>query len=205
MNDELQRLHFEAFMAETQRQGFTWHGVPILKTGPDLLMLAEAIFETQPQVIVETGTWKGGAALFYRDILLLAVPDGLVVTMDDPSNEPIRHPGVTYIRKRSLDAVEDVAALVDGRRTMVCLDSDHSASYVRKELEAYHRFVSVGCYLVVEDTIQHGMQAPYDQEGGGPIVAAREFVAEHPEFEVDRNKERYGVTFYPEGWLRRLR
>jgi cephalosporin hydroxylase len=35
---------------------------------------------------------------------------------------------------------------------MVILDSDHSKRHVLAELQAYSRFVSIGNYLIIEDT-----------------------------------------------------
>lgn len=223
MNDRFQLEHFDAFMGggvdNVTQRGFAWRGVPILKTAPDLFMLAEAIFDTSPTVIVETGTWMGGSALFYADMLKLnAQPGsdwgaGFVISVDDISAdtgrvtmEGYQVPGCLYLGGDSADprTVDWVRrSIPEGSRVMVCLDSDHSAEHVRAELDAYAPMVTPGCYLVVEDTIMGGNPAPFDPGGGGPMAAVRTWLPDHPEFEVDKEKERYGLSFYPDGWLKR--
>jgi cephalosporin hydroxylase len=38
----------------------------------------------------------------------------------------------------------------------------------------------------------------------GPVPAIHQFLAAHPEFEIDREKcDRFLVTHHPDGWLRR--
>jgi cephalosporin hydroxylase len=88
---------------------------------------------------------------------------------------------------------------------MVTLDSDHTAAHVLAELEAYAPMVSVGCYLVVEDTSVNGRPL-LPGYGAGPGEALDEWLPGHPEFEVDwAIEERHGITTSPGGWLRRVR
>lgn len=115
-------------------------------------------------------------------------------------------PRIRYIRGDStsdevLDEVH-VASLAAPR--MVILDSDHSGPHVLKELERYAYLVSPGSYLIVEDSNLNGHPAMVEAEGGGPTEALRQFLGTHPEFEPDLRRERFGVTFNPGGWLRRI-
>ena len=41
--------------------------------------------------------------------------------------------------------------------------------------------------------------------GPGPMEALREFLTTHPEFESDRGREKFLLSYFPEGWLRRIR
>jgi cephalosporin hydroxylase len=147
-----------------------WKGVRVLKT-PDALMLQqELIHETQPEIIVETGTKFGGSAVFYADLHVEVV--SIDVACPKP---PAPHFLVTYLTGFSTDLgiLFRVGELSRDRRTMVVLDSDHSYENVLQELEAYHGFVTPGCYLVVEDLDQ-----------GGPQEALDEWLPGHPEFRV---------------------
>lgn len=61
------------------------------------------------------------------------------------------------------------------------------------ELAAYAPLVPVGSYVIVQDT-------PV-----GPLAAVEAFVAAHPEWQIDRSRERYGLTNTVKGYLRRVR
>jgi cephalosporin hydroxylase len=111
------------------------------------------------------------------------------------------------VRGRSTDSdvVARVAREVAGARAvMVLLDSDHSYANVLAELRAYHGFVTPGSYCVVEDGNIGGH--PVAREfGAGPLEAVRTFLAETDAFAVDREREKFYLTFNPGGYLRRVR
>jgi len=52
-------------------RGNQWHGMPILQWPTDLLILQELVGELRPRVIVETGTYRGGSAVFFASLLQL--------------------------------------------------------------------------------------------------------------------------------------
>jgi cephalosporin hydroxylase len=180
-----------------------WHGSPLLKNPCDLWTIVELIQELQPTAIVETGTHFGASATFYAEMAKLAGVDSTVVTVDvNPkwSSDP-RSKGIVSIVGISTDAgvVAKVREAVEEARrrreghVLLLLDSDHSEENVARELELYAPLVTEGSYAVVEDT-----NAP------GARRAAERFIAESPNFEVDRNRERFLMTFFPGGWLRRV-
>jgi cephalosporin hydroxylase len=75
---------------------------------------------------------------------------------------------------------------------------------VLDELATYHRLVTPGSYLVVEDTNINGHPVLADF-GPGPMEALDGFLPLHPEFVVDQTRENFFLTFNPRGFLRRLR
>ena len=87
---------------------------------------------------------------------------------------------------------------------MVILDSDHHEAHVARELHAYREFVSVGSYMVVEDTNVNGHPV-MPEHGSGPFEAVHAFVAEDHDFEIDRSREKFLLTVFPDGYLRRAR
>lgn len=183
-----------------------WLGVRAAKNPLDLWVFQEIVSETRPEVILETGTHRGGSALF-----LASVCDGLgcgeVLSIDIlPVRDDLpRHPRLTYLGGRpSTDpgVIDEVASRVAGRRAMVVLDSDHSEANVRAELAAYGPLVAPGCYLIVEDTNIGTIRRDLLP---GPREALARFLAETDEFVVDREREKWLVTFNPGGYLRRAR
>ena len=117
------------------------------------------------------------------------------------------HPRIHYLEGRSTDpvVVEQVAKRVaDAESVLVLLDSDHSEANVLAELRTYHAFVTPGSYCVVEDGNIGGH--PVARElGPGPQAAIRRFLAETDAFVVDREREKFYLTFNPNGYLRRVR
>jgi len=181
-----------------------WLGAQAVKNPLDLWVFQEIISETRPEVIVETGTFSGGSALFLASICdLLGQGEVISIDVEPVRDDYPRHPRITYLGGRSStdpDIVSNVRARVAGRRAMVILDSDHSQAHVEAELAAYAPLVAPGCYLIVEDT---NIGAIRRDLLPGPMEAVESFLARTSEFEVDREREKFLITFNPRGYLRR--
>jgi cephalosporin hydroxylase len=189
----------------------TWFGVPIQKLPSDLWLYHEVVCETRPTVIIETGTNRGGSALFFANIFDLMGTDGRVISIDIarcPEGYP-QHPRIRFITHPS--TAPEVVSLIQAQitpndRVMVSLDSDHSESHVLQELNLYCKLVSPGCYLVVEDTNVNGHPV-FRSHGPGPMEALNAFLASThgKDFETDFWRfKKFGFTFHPRGWLRRV-
>lgn len=182
----------------------SWFGHQVLKCPLDLWLYQELLVRTQPDVVVETGTWAGGSAL-YLAMVLDSLGRGRVITVDTVAR-PGRphHPRLEYLCGSSTDPamVARVRETVGDSRAMVILDSDHSAAHVYDELLAYAPLVAVGDYLVVEDTTVNGHPVLPDF-GPGPMEAVDRFLAENGEFAIDARCERFLMTLNPRGYLRR--
>jgi cephalosporin hydroxylase len=180
-----------------------WLGTPVFQCPMDLWIQQEIITETRPTLIVETGSAFGGSALFF-----VSVFNGRVISIDDQHEmrPVIIQDRIEFLKGRSDDPeiVGRVTHAAAGERVMVFLDSDHRCEHVLKELELYSPLVTPGCYMVAHDTNLDG--APISDArfvDKGPGEAVRRFLMTHPEFEVDRTRERLILTFSPGGWLRR--
>ena len=116
-----------------------------------------------------------------------------------------QHPRITYLGGRSStdpDVVDEVRERAAGRNTLVILDSDHSQAHVEAELDVYAPLVPVGCYLIVEDSNIGRIRKDLMP---GPLEAIETFLAGSDEFEIDREREKFLITFNPSGYLRRVR
>jgi len=201
--DEFHRLYYSR--GESTWGNTFWFGARVLKCPLDLWVYQELIAELRPELIIETGTYAGGSALFLASICDL-ISRGEVITIDvrDEPGRPV-HPRITYLTGSSVSGpiVAEVGRRAGERSpVLVILDSDHSRDHVRKELEAYAPFVTRGSYIVVEDTNVNGHPV-YPDFGPGPMEAVDAFLASYPEFQIDAAREKFLLTFNPRGFLRR--
>jgi cephalosporin hydroxylase len=182
-----------------------WLGVAAQKCAFDLWIYQEILHELRPEVIVECGTANGGSALFLASICdLLGLGEVITVDIVDQPGRP-SHDRITYLKGSSTEpeTVERVKQLVASRApVVVILDSDHSRDHVLNELRLYAPLVSAGSYLIVEDSNVNGHPVVPDF-GPGPAEAVTRFLAETDEFEIDRSREKFFLTFNPSGYLRR--
>ena len=185
----------------------TWLGNTMFKQPFDLWIYQEIIYETKPDLIIECGTYTGGSAFYFASIFDL-MKNGIVLTLDAVDRNPVKHDRVTYILGNDLD--ENVVKIVEGyvtnaNRVMVILDSDHTKSHVLKELAIYPRFVTKGCYLVVEDTNLSKVDVLMcEGPEGGPGEAVDEFLKNNNDFVQDFDREKGFITFFPGGWLKKI-
>ncbi len=206
-------VYHAAFYAATQRTlPMFWLGLPTIQNPNDVWVTQELISRLKPDFIVETGTWHGGSAVIWAMVQDQVNPTGRVITIDvkkfvdETKLPPIWQKKVDFVLGSSTDpkVVADVARRVGKGRTMILLDSDHRAHHVLAEMRAYAQLVSVGSYLIVQDTDVNGHPV-LPGWGPGPMEATTEFLRSDPRFEVDRSQERLMFTMHPGGYLRRVR
>lgn len=183
-----------------------WMNYPCLKCPLDMWIYQEIIAEVKPDLILETGTHSGGSALFMAHILDV-LGKGHIISIDirDDYERPT-HPRITYITGSSSDP-HLVTGIMQGRRDerrLVILDSDHSKTHVEKEIKLFAPLVSVDSYLIVEDTNINGHPA-YPSFGPGPYEAVQEFLSVNSDFVIDESREKFLMTFNPNGYLKRVR
>lgn len=189
-----------------------WRGWPMVKCWLDLGQYHQIIDQTRPTLIVETGTYAGGSALYLADMLEIS-GGGDVISIDITSggeDELPKDERIEFIRGRSsVDrrVTEYVKEKAKGRKTMVILDSDHSHEHVLKELRCYAPLVSVGAYLIVEDTNKDAYRQlgfP-EKEGAGPARAVKDWQPTNRGFKVDERREQFLFSQNPGGYLKRIR
>lgn len=201
---------FEAdLVAKTHNfQSTSWMGVQIMQNVLDLWTIQETIAEVRPGLLIETGTWEGGSALFYAQLMDL-MDHGRVMTIDIDDKNRLDHPRVEFVHGSStapdtMERVGDAVAAAEGP-VMVILDGDHSRDHVARELELYGPLVTPGSLLLSQDGIIDTLEL-FRESRPGPLPANRAFLAAHPEFEYDAERnERFLLTHHPVGWMRRVR
>ena len=181
-----------------------WMGVPCLKCPLDMWAYQEILHEIRPDLVIETGTHMGGSALFIAHMLDL-IGKGEIVTIDSQAAVRPSHPRIRYVLGSSADEAL-VGGLLRDRSDevrLVVLDSDHTETHVSRELELFSPWVTVGSYLIVEDTNING-HPTFPTFGPGPFEAVTTFLENHPDFVVDRSREKFLMTFNPRGFLKRI-
>ena len=190
----------------------SWLGVTSLQNPCDNWAMQEIIAEVKPDFIIESGTYNGGTSLFYASILALVNPNGKVITIDvnpqvdQAAQWPVFRERVEVITGSSVspEVVKAVAERVRGGKVLVTLDSLHTKEHVLKEIQLYSPLVSTDSYLVVQDTVVNGHPILPDW-GEGPMEAVEEFLKTNQDFVVDRSREKFLLTFYPSGYLKRVK
>jgi cephalosporin hydroxylase len=204
--EEFHKLFYETAFAKGDAWNPKWLGVAALKCPFDLWVYQEILHDIKPDLVIETGTARGGSALFLASVLDLLGSGALVAIDIVRRPEWPTHPRITYLTGSSTSAaiMDQVRARVAGRpRVMVILDSDHSKNHVLDELRLYSPLVTKGSYLIVEDTNINGRPV-FPDFGPGPGEAVDDFLVANTAFERDPSRERFFVTFNPGGYLRRV-
>jgi cephalosporin hydroxylase len=225
LDEAARRRFFERLVKHTNNfDKVSWMGVPVWQNVFDLWTIQETIAEIRPDVLIETGTNRGGSSMFYAQIFDMlygkgseregpAGGRGRIWTVDIERLHEFTNPRVTYHLGSSVSA-ETLASLrawlgPTPGRVMVILDSDHNKPHVRAELEAYAPFVTLGSYLLCQDGVIDDLAMFHKNGEEGPRLAVEDFFATSPlatDFEIDHERcERFLITHHPKGWLRRVR
>ena len=215
--DILSTLWFKSAVVHKINYEPFWLGMKTIQFPSDIVLVQEAVWKAQPEVIIECGVAHGGSTILYASLCEL-MGKGNVIGIDveiRPHNRKaiFSHKMADRIQliERSSIAMETIAEVRKKVRTaksvMVILDSKHTAAHVAKEINLYQEFVTPGSYLVVMDgglgylsDIPNG-KAQWREDN--PLTAINEFLAQTDEFEPDIEISRFGPTSSPLGFLKR--
>lgn len=207
ISDRFHSLFYDSFLFGKTWSESTWMGTHIKKCPFDTWMYQEILFEVKPDLIIECGTYKGGSAYFLATLCDL-MNKGKIITIDieDHPNKPV-HNRITYLTGSTLapDILNKLDLEVAGKETvLVILDDDHTCDHVYKEMLAYDKYVTKGSYLLVEDSNINGHPV-YPEFGPGPYEAIDKFMKINANYIIDKTKEKFYVTFNPNGYLKKVK
>jgi cephalosporin hydroxylase len=196
-----------AIIQEGIMKNTTYFGIKTLKNPMDAWIYQEIIFVEKPDVVVEVGNAHGGSALLLAH-LCDVIGKGRIIGVDiSHKNVPQfvkDHPRITFIEGDACQCFEQVEQLIAKEdRVLVIEDSSHTYENTLNVLRFYSSLIKIGDYLIVEDSICH-----HGIDGGpqpGPYEAIEDFVKENNDFEIDRSRERFLITWNPKGFLKRTR
>jgi cephalosporin hydroxylase len=188
----------------------TWMGIPTLKNVLDLWVYQELIAKIKPDWIIEMGSFQGGSTLYLAQ-LLENIGHGRVLSIDtDHSQFKAVHPRIAMLTGSTQDAgvIKQVYQKCGDEKVMIIHDADHTKSMVLADLHSYADLVSKDSYFIVEDGIvdlfAQGTLLGDVMGGPGPLPAIREFIVADQRFVIDRQCERYLLTYNPNGYLKKI-
>lgn len=183
----------------------SYFGVPTQKNPLDFWVYQEMITELKPTVIVEIGNKFGGSALGFAHLFDL-MGRGRVIAVDinhDQLHETAKaHPRITFLEGDATRLAETVKSLIGpDQDVLVVEDSSHTYENTLSVLENYNSLVKSGGYFIVEDSnCHHGLEVG---PSPGPYEAIERFLESNADFESDRGRESFLITWNPKGFLRR--
>lgn len=158
---------------------FSSLGRPIIQYPQDMIAIQELIWQTKPDLIIETGIAHGGSLIMSAAILALldycdAIESGetldpiaarrrvLGIDIDIRAHNraaieahPMSH-RISMLQGSSIapEIISQVHVMASGyKRILIMLDSNHTHEHVLAELEAYAPLTTRGSYCVVFDTV----------------------------------------------------
>ena len=210
--DEYHKLYEKTRIWEDTK----WMGVPCWKLPMDAFVMQELIYRLKPDYIIETGTGKGGSAMFYASICEL-MGQGKVITVDihDRVDKDLiaQHEWsdrITFLHGSSTSplVIKQIKKLVGNTtKNMVILDSYHTREHELVVMGIYEALVGPGMYMIVEDSHagKKGHPIEWEWDNDGPYEAIKFFLEVNEDFEVDLTYEKHLMTFNPHGYLRRIK
>ena len=222
---------FEKSINHKYSYQFDWLGRPIIQYPQDIIAIQEIVYQTKPDLIIETGIAHGGSTILLGSLIsLLDILEGLnpreskrkVISIDveiraHNKQALINHP-LSYkydliegssVSEKVINEVYQKAK--DYNKVMVVLDSNHTHQHVLEELEAYARLVSCNNYCLVFDTIIEDLpkntypQRPWDV-GNNPKTAVNTWLKNNSNFIVDQDiTDNLLLSVAPSGYLKRIK
>jgi cephalosporin hydroxylase len=186
-----------------------YRGIYCCKCPFDMALYQKLLWEVKPRTILELGTWYGGSALWFADMLTSFSIDGHVHTFDIQEPPAWRDPRITFHKCDILHIADFIApdwVAQLPRPLLVIDDAGHRYDMTMNILRHFAPLMLQNEYLIVEDAIAYEMLCA-DQYNGGPRRAIIEFLKNNKEFIVDYGYCNYygnNVTWNVNGYLRHV-
>lgn len=195
----------------------TFFGIPMHQFPADFVTYQQVIWEQKPDVIVETGTYRGGNAAYLASVLMHVKPEGRVVTIDidpEPWKETLRTnkipqpimDRITFIEGDSVgdETLAQVRKLTEDKKVLVILDSLHERDHVRKELELYSPLIPVGGYIIVNDSqLEWAMWKEFWDNG--PASGRDDFLGKTDAYVLDESLPKSFIADSRHGYVKRVK
>jgi cephalosporin hydroxylase len=197
-----------------------WFGEPCLQLTSDLFGLQEAIYKSKPDYIIESGVAWGGSTLFYLNLCKILGLKGVIgvdtyIPKDLKQRLYSKKPAGTILKlfegsstdKKIFSKIKDI---INKKKAMVILDSDHTHEHVLNELNLYSKLIKKNQYLICGDTIiayqPKAKSRPREwTTKRNPLSALKIFLKKNKSFRNDKSiEDKLLLTNMPHGWLKKI-
>lgn len=165
---------------------YAYKGIAMLKNPFDIALYMRLLWELKPRTLIEIGSYSGGSAVWFGDLMDNYGIDGRIYSVDIRKIEGAAHPRATFFQTDGGDLgatfSEDLLKALP-RPWLVVEDADHFYETTKKVLDFFHPHLAVGDYFAVEDGIIADM-GENPQYHGGPLRAIHEFLTAHQDLYV---------------------
>jgi len=194
-----EKLHFKQ----------SYRGLQMIKNPFDLIVYEEILWEVKPTIIIEIGTSQGGFTLWLRDRMKMIGAENKIITVDLDSagnnnlRESLSDRFISLVGDcNSPEIIEQIKSNITPQDIVLVIeDSSHTYENTLKVLDNYKSIVTIDSYLIVEDGICDVLNLEIVP---GPMKAVESWIVKNPNFEIDRGRERYIMTYNPKGYLKRV-
>jgi cephalosporin hydroxylase len=188
-----------------------YRGIPFFKSPFDVVLYLQLLDRLRPATIIEIGTYQGGSALWFADMMSARGTSTRIISVDIDSKPDVTDDRITFLPGNANDLSKTLPTDLLSRLAhpwLVIEDSAHLYEPCLAVLRFFHSYLQSGDYFVMEDGVVSRLpDQRYRAYEDGPNRAVADFLAEHgAEYEIDavlcdffgRN-----VTYNPSGWLAR--
>lgn len=190
---------------------WSWLDLPIIQMPEDIVLVQEIIWQTKPDIIIETGIAWGGSIVLSASMLEL-IGKGQVFAIDTV----LPQHNIDAIKKYNfshrinlfegsstdLNIVDSITRHINkDHKVMILLDSNHTHNHVYEELKTWSPFVTPGNYLIISDTvieeipIQHHRPRAW-RHGNNPKTAVNEFLSVDNRFTLNNPYNHKAINSY---------
>ena len=209
---------------------FKFMGRPIIQYPQDIVAFQEIVFDTKPDLIIETGVAHGGSLMLSATMLAMLDIEqgnspntskrkviGIDIDIRDHNRKEIEnHFLYSYINlieasSTDINTIKKVNSISQNYKSvMVCLDSNHTHDHVMAELEGYAELTSKGNYCIVFDTVIEELKGEQFENrpwsvGNNPLTAVNEYLRSDKRFARDESIDaKLQISVARNGYLKRV-
>tara|TARA_B100000989_G_scaffold296876_1_gene281099 strand:+ start:633 stop:1415 length:783 start_codon:yes stop_codon:yes gene_type:complete len=178
---------------------FEWLGRPIIQYPQDIIAVQQILWETKPDLIIETGIARGGSLIFYASILDLISKCGgpsnfKIIGIDVDIRKHNKKRILSHAMSKNIEMIEGSSIDLkifhkvkkkckNAKKILILLDSNHTQNHVFEELKLYGSIVSKNSYMIVFDTIIENLPNKFYRnrpwsKGNNPKTAVVKYLKE---------------------------